>query len=83
VQLARLRNLTLGFELMLTPQALNLHDERVRQRRILEEGAALVEAGQLRVHVSHRFPLELAAEAHRLIEAGHTTGKIVLTMNLP
>jgi len=81
VQLARLRNLSLGFELMLTPQALNLHDERVRQRRILEEGAKLVEAGKLGVLVTHRIPLEQAAEAHKLIEAGGMIGKIVLTMD--
>ncbi len=81
VQLARLRNLSLGFELMLTPQALNLHDERVRQRKILEEGAKLVEAGQLGVLVTHRLPLEQAAEAHRLIEAGGMIGKVILTMD--
>lgn len=81
VQLARMRNLSLGFELMLTPQALHLHEERVRQRRILEEGAALVDAGALGVLVTHRFPLEQAAEAHRLIEAGGMTGKIILTMD--
>lgn len=80
VQLARLRNLSLCFELMLTPQALNLHDERVRQRRILEDGAKLVEEGQLGVLVTHRLPLEQAAEAHRLIEAGGMIGKIILTM---
>jgi NADPH2:quinone reductase len=80
VQLARLRNLSLCFELMLTPQALNLHAERVRQRKILEEGAKLVEAGQLGVLVTHRLPLEQAAEAHRLIEAGGMIGKIILTM---
>lgn len=80
VQLARLRNLSLGFELMLTPQVMNLHEERVRQRKILEEGAALVEAGELGVLVTHRFPLEQAAEAHRLIEAGGMIGKIILTM---
>jgi NADPH2:quinone reductase len=66
---------------MLTPQVMNLHDERVRQRRILEEGAALVETGKLGVLVTHRIPLELAAEAHRLIEAGGMIGKIVLTMD--
>jgi NADPH2:quinone reductase len=81
VQLARLRNLSLGFELMLTPQALNLHDERVRQRRILEEGAKLVEQGKLGVLVTHRLPLEQAAEAHRLIEAGGMIGKVILTMD--
>lgn len=35
-------------------------------------------AGQLNVQVHHRFPLEDAAEAHRLMEARQTTGKIVL-----
>src|SRR5574340_754156 len=59
-QLARLRNLSLCYDLMLTPQVLKLHDERVRQRKILEEGAKLVEAGRLGVLVSHRLPLEQA-----------------------
>ena len=81
VQLARLRNLSLCFDLMLTPQVLKLHDERVRQRKILEQGAQLVEAGQLGVLVSRQLPLKNAAEAHRLIEAGGMTGKIVLTMD--
>lgn len=80
VQLARLRNLSLCYELMLTPQVLKLHDERIRQRSILEKGAMLVEAGKLGVLVSHRLPLKDAAEAHRLIEAGSMTGKIILTM---
>ena len=80
VQLARLRNLSLGFELMLTPQVLIRHDERVRQRRILEQGAQLVEAGKLGVLVSHKLPLEEAAEAHRLIEQGGMMGKIILLM---
>jgi NADPH2:quinone reductase len=81
VQKARLRNLSLCFELMLTPQVMNLHDERVRQRRILEQGAQLVEAGRLGVLVTKKLPLEQAAEAHRRIEAGGMTGKIVLTMD--
>lgn len=81
VQLARLRNLSLCFELMLTPQVLNLHDERVRQRKILEQGAKLVETGELGVLVSHRLRLEQAGEAHRLIEQGGMVGKIVLTMD--
>ena len=80
VQLARLRNLCLCFELMLTPQLLKRHDERIRQRKILEQGAKLVEQGQLGVLVSHRLPLEQAAEAQRMIEMGGITGKIILTM---
>lgn len=79
-QLARLRNLSLCYELMLTPQVMKLHDQRIRQRRILERGAKLVESGQLEVRVSHRLPLAQAADAHRMIEAGGVIGKIVLTM---
>ena len=79
-QLARLRNLSLCYELMLAPQLFNLHDERIRQRKILESCAAMVEVGELGVLVAHRFPLAQAAEAHRLIEAGGITGKIILTM---
>jgi len=79
-QLARLRNLSLCYELMLTPQVMKLHDERGRQREILEQGAKLVEQGQLGVLVTHKLPLEQAAEAHRLIEQGGVIGKIILTM---
>ncbi len=80
-QLARLRNLSLCYELMLTPQVMKLHDERVRQRRILEQGAQLVEAGKLGVLVNKKLPLEEAKQAHRLIEHGGVIGKIVLTMD--
>lgn len=80
VQLARMRNLSLCFDLMLTPQLLKLHDERVRQRRILEQCTALIEAGKLGVLVSHKLPPEQAAEAHRMIEAGGMIGKIVLSI---
>jgi NADPH:quinone reductase-like Zn-dependent oxidoreductase len=38
----------------------------------------LIEAGHLQVHVDRVFDLEQAADAHRLAEAGHSGGKIVL-----
>lgn len=44
MKLARTRNLALISELMLTPTVLGMHEERVHQRRILEEGARLIEA---------------------------------------
>lgn len=78
---ARLRNLSLCYELMLTPQVMKQHDERVRQRKILEQGAKLVEQGLLGVLVTHKLPLQQAAEAHRMIEAGGMIGKIILTMD--
>lgn len=80
VQLARMRNLTLCYELMLTPQVMKLHDERIRQRKILEQCAKLIEAGHLGVLVSYALPLAEAQQAHRLIEQGGVTGKIILTM---
>jgi NADPH2:quinone reductase len=80
-QLARLRNLSLCYELMLTPQVIKQHEERVRQRKILEHCTTLVETGQLGVLVSHALSLAEAQQAHRLIEQGGMIGKIVLTMD--
>ncbi|WP_030678915.1 NADP-dependent oxidoreductase [Streptomyces rimosus] len=40
----------------------------------------LVEQGRLRVHVRETFPFERVADAHRLLDAGHLQGKLVLTV---
>ncbi|WP_410593100.1 NADP-dependent oxidoreductase [Amycolatopsis sp. lyj-23] len=40
----------------------------------------LIEAGQLKVRVEQTFPLEDAAKAHELGEAGRLSGKLVLTV---
>lgn len=79
IKLARLRNLSIHFELMLTPMVLDMRDARIAQRKILETGAKMIEDGQLEIIVSHILPLEQAARAHEQIEAGHGIGKIVLT----
>lgn len=79
-QLARLRNLSLCYEMMVTPQLMKQHDQRVRQRKILEQAAQMVDTGKLKIMVSKQLPLSDAAEAHRLIELGGVSGKIVLTM---
>jgi len=78
IKTARTRNQGIHYELMLTPMFLDMHAARVHQREILEEGASLIEQGKLKVQVSEVLPLAQAAEAHRRIGAGHTTGKIVL-----
>jgi NADPH:quinone reductase-like Zn-dependent oxidoreductase len=44
----------------------------------LAELAGLVEAGQLRVHVSDSFALADVAAAYQAVAGGHTTGKVVL-----
>jgi len=44
----------------------------------LEEIAELVEDGEVRIHIEQAFPMTEAADAHRLLEAGHVRGKLVL-----
>lgn len=44
----------------------------------LDEIAELIEDGDVHVHVDHRFPLEEAVEAHKLLEQGHVRGKLIL-----
>jgi NADPH:quinone reductase-like Zn-dependent oxidoreductase len=44
--------------------------------QILQTVAEMVEAGRLTPHVSQTFALEDLAEAHRLQETGHVTGKV-------
>src|SRR5690348_15414776 len=78
LNVARLRNLIIGYVQMTAPLYFGLPQERMAQTRILERGAKLIEQKLLKVHIDRTLPLEHAAEAHRLIEAGHTTGKIIL-----
>ncbi len=42
--------------------------------------AALVDEGSVRLEVQEAFPLDRAADAHRLLEGGHVRGKLVLTL---
>ena len=44
----------------------------------LRELARRYDAGEFRVEVAETFPLERAADAHRLIEQGHVRGKLVV-----
>lgn len=51
-----------------------------RVRRALEELVKWYEAGHLKPHVSHTFPLEQAREAMTTLLARKSTGKVVLTL---
>jgi len=42
--------------------------------------SAMIEAGELKPHVSKTFPFENLADAHLQIESGRTVGKIVVTV---
>ncbi len=48
--------------------------------RTLDVITRMIEAGDVRVHIDAVFPLEQAAEAHRVLERGHTRGKLVLDL---
>jgi len=77
---ARLRNLLLGFELMLTPMLKDLHEARDKHIDILNQCAAYADQGLLKAPIGAQLPLAEAAKAHEMIETGHTTGKIVLSL---
>jgi NADPH2:quinone reductase len=81
VNKARLRNIVVGYEQMTMPLFLGLHELRCAQTRILERGARLFDEGKLKVTVSKVLPLADAALAHRIVEDGHTTGKVVLQID--
>ena len=78
---ARLRNLRVSFELMLTPMVYRLTAAQQRQADILRRCGELFDSGKLRIQLSRTFPLEQAAEAHRTLEAGGMIGKLALVMD--
>jgi NADPH2:quinone reductase len=77
---ARMRNLLIGFELMLTPMLRDLPEARDKHIEILNQCAKYADQGLLKPHISLQLPLKEAAKAHTLIEERHTSGKIVLVM---
>lgn len=77
---ARIRNLLIGFELMLTPMLRDLHEARDKHVQILQQCAAWIDNGLLKPHLGHQFLLAETQAAHRLIEEGHVTGKISLNI---
>ena len=74
----RSKNLSLSFELMLSPMLRDLPDARQHQIDILDAAARMMDDGKLQVRVQQHLPLQDAARAHTLIENGHTWGKLVL-----
>lgn len=75
---ARERNLRISLEWMLAPMRYDLGDALKEQGAILAHCARLFDEGRLRIRVTHSFPLEEAARAHSLLEAGGMMGKAVL-----
>jgi NADPH:quinone reductase-like Zn-dependent oxidoreductase len=53
----------------------------VRRWDALDHAATLIEQGKLTVPVQQTFPLEQVADAERLSQAGHLSGKLVLLVD--
>lgn len=81
LKVARLRNLRIGLELMLTPMMQGMEEFQHDQANILQQCARLFDEGKLKIHLNQTFALEDAIEAHRLLEAGSMVGKVVLTIS--
>jgi NADPH2:quinone reductase len=75
---ARLRNQTIGFELVLSPLLFNLEKHQLRQRDILDQARKLVADGKLKTHINNIYPLAEVRAAHDLVAKGTNTGKVVL-----
>lgn len=80
-KIARSRNLRISLELMLTPMLQGLVEDLKHGAKILQQCARLIDEGKLKIHLAKTFPLEAAAEAHRLLETGSMMGKIVLNID--
>ncbi|MGD8514031.1 MAG: zinc-dependent alcohol dehydrogenase family protein [Granulosicoccaceae bacterium] len=78
---ARLRNLSVSQELMLSPTLLEATDAQRLQGNILRQCTRLFDNDELKIVVAKQFSLEQAAEAHRFLEDEHPAGKLVLTID--
>jgi NADPH2:quinone reductase len=78
---ARLRNLSVSQELMLSPTLLEATEAQGLQGNILRQCARMFDNDELKIIVAKKFSLEQAAEAHRFLEDEHPAGKLVLTIN--
>lgn len=81
LKVARNRNLRISLELMLTPALMNLSAAQNHQTEILKQAATWIDQGKLKIHLSQTFPLAEAANGHRQLETGSTTGKIALIID--
>lgn len=77
---ARLKNLRISLELMLTPMLTGDLTGQQHHAEILSQCSDWFEQDQLKIHLGQTFPLAEAKLAHQAIETGSTTGKIALTI---
>lgn len=73
-------NLSIHNVMMLTPMWREMHARVLAQADIVRRGIGLLSDGEIKVHVARTFDLSEVADAHRLMEAGGGSGKLVLTI---
>ena len=74
-------NLSIHNVMMLTPMWRGLFTRLHEQAQMVRKGLDWLGRGELKVHVGRTCSLEDACDAHRLLEMGGSTGKIVLTID--
>ena len=67
--------------MMLSPMYFHEAEALRHQTDILRQGAELIDAGKLKVHLHRTFPLDEAAAAHHLLETGGFIGKLALIID--
>jgi NADPH2:quinone reductase len=72
------RNLTIYNVMMLTPMWFGLRDHLKRQAKIVREMIRYLANGEIRVKIEECLPLSEVSTAHKRLEAGSMSGKIVL-----
>ena len=75
---AYVNNLTIHNVMMLTPMILGLQQRLDEQAEIVREGLQLLAEGKLRVEIDSRFEPGDMVAAHRRLDLGKASGKIVI-----
>ncbi len=78
---ARMRNQSIGFELVLSPLLFDLRHDQLRQRDILDQASRLAAEGKLKTRISRTFPLAEVRAAHDEVAKGTNMGKVVLEIS--
>jgi NADPH2:quinone reductase len=75
---AYVNNLTVHNVMMLTPMLLGMQPRLDHQAGIVAQGLQMLQQGKLEICIGGRYPLDDIAEAHRQLDGGSSTGKIVI-----
>jgi len=78
----RMKNIRISQTLMLTPMLENIDALGEHHAAILEQCGQFFDERKLSVYVDDVLPLSEVQQAHRRLEEGHQSGKIVLQMHL-